>query len=55
MVRDNCSFWIPLDEVSKSSSPEFVLGSNKWNKQFLPTKFFGHSYEQKDGEFEHIP
>ena len=53
--RDNCSFWIPLDEVSKSSSPEFVLGSNKWNKQFLPTKFFGHSYEQKDGEFEHIP
>lgn len=53
--RDNCSFWIPLDEVNKSSSPEFVLGSNKWNKQFLPTKFFGHSYEQKDGEFEHIP
>jgi Protein involved in biosynthesis of mitomycin antibiotics/polyketide fumonisin len=28
--KDNCSFWIPLDEVSKSSSPEFVLGSNKW-------------------------
>ena len=53
--KDNCSFWIPLDEVSKSSSPEFVLGSNKWNKQFLPTKFFGHSYEQKDGEFENIP
>ena len=53
--KDNCSFWIPLDEVNKSSSPEFVIGSNKWNKQFLPTKFFGHSYEQKDGEFEHIP
>ena len=53
--KDNCSFWIPLDEVNKSSSPEFVLGSNKWNKQFLPTKFFGHSYKQKDGEFEHIP
>ena len=49
------SFWIPLDEVNKSSSPEFVLGSNKWNKQFLPTKFFGQSYKQKDGEFEHIP
>ena len=53
--KDNCSFWIPLDEVNKSSSPEFVIGSNKWNKQFLPTKFFGHSYEQKDGEFENIP
>ena len=53
--RDNCSFWIPLDEVNKSSSPEFVLGSNKWNKQFLPTKFFGHDYENIDKEFEKIP
>ena len=49
--KDNCSFWIPLDEVNKSSSPEFILGSNKWNKQFLPTKFFGNSYKKKDGEF----
>ena len=53
--KDNCSFWIPLDEVNKKSSPEFVIGSNRWNKQFLPTKFFGNSYEQKDNEFEHIP
>ena len=53
--KDNCSFWIPLDEVNKNSSPEFVVGSNKWNKKFLPTKFFGHSYIQKDDEFEHIP
>ena len=53
--KDNCSFWIPLDEVNKSSSPEFVLGSNKWNKQFLPTKFFGHDYTLKDSEFENIP
>jgi len=53
--KDNCSFWIPLDEVSKSSAPEFVVGSNKWNKNFLPTKFFGHSYEKKDKDFEHIP
>ena len=53
--KDNCSFWIPLDKVSKNSSPEFVIGSNKWNKKFLPTKFFGNAYEQKDGEFQHIP
>ena len=53
--RDNCSLWIPLDEVSKNSSPEFVIGSNKWNKQFLPTKFFGKSYEQKDDEFQNVP
>ncbi len=53
--KDNCSFWIPLDEVSKSSSPEFILGSNKWNQQFLPTKFFGHNYKHKDSEFKNIP
>ena len=53
--KDNCSFWIPLDEIDKESSPEFISGSNKWNKQFLPTKFFGNSYEKKDGEFENIP
>ena len=53
--RDNCSLWIPLDEVSKNSSPEFVIGSNKWNKQFLPTKFVGESYEQKDDEFQNVP
>ena len=33
--KDNCSFWIPLDEVNKNSSPEFVIGSNKWNNSFL--------------------
>ena len=53
--KDNCSFWIPLDEVSKNSSPEFVIGSNKWNKQFLPTKFFGHSYDNKNDGFQNIP
>ena len=40
---------------NKNSSPEFVIGSNKWNKQFLTTKFFGHNYDQKDGEFQNIP
>ena len=53
--KDNCSFWIPLDPIKKSISPEFVSGSHNWNKQFLPTKFFGHDYEQKDDEFENIP
>lgn len=53
--KDNCSFWIPLDDIQKNSSPEFVSGSNKWNKQFLPTKFFGNIYKNKDGEFENIP
>ena len=53
--KDNCSLWIPLDPVPKEICPEFIRSSHKWNKQFLPTKFFGESYEQQDGEFEKIP
>ena len=53
--KDNCSLWIPLDLVNKSVCPEFIKGSHKWNKQFLPTKFFGESYDHHDEEFEKIP
>ena len=53
--RDNVSIWIPLDKVEINSSMEFVKGSHKWNKTFLPTKFKGHEYEHKDNEFERIP
>ena len=34
---------------------EFILGSHKWNKIFLPTKFKGYDYDHKDEEFEKIP
>ena len=51
----NCSMWIPLDPVPKEICPEFIRGSHKWNKQFLPTKFIGESYEKHDEEFEKIP
>ncbi len=53
--RDNCSIWIPMDRIEKNTSPEFISGSHLWNKQFLPTKFFGNNYEHKDEEFENIP
>ena len=53
--KDNCSLWIPLDPISKDICPEFILSSHKWDRQFLPTKFFGDSYEQQDKEFEKIP
>jgi len=53
--QDNCSIWIPLDPITKDVSPEFIIGSHNWNRQFLPTKFFGHNYEHKDKEFENIP
>ena len=53
--KDNCSLWIPLDLVKKYVCPEFIKYSHKWNKQFLPTKFFGESYIHHDEEFEKIP
>ena len=53
--RDNCSLWIPLDNISKNICPEFICSSHKWNKQFLPTKFLGDNYKQQDEEFEKIP
>ena len=53
--KDNCSMWIPLDYISKDICPEFIQGSHKWNKKFLPTKFIGDSYDHHDKEFEKIP
>ena len=53
--KDNCSLWIPLDYISKSVCPEFIRSSHKWNKKFLPTKFFGEPYEKLDEDFELIP
>tara|TARA_Y100001970_G_C14233857_1_gene860565 strand:- start:2677 stop:3471 length:795 start_codon:yes stop_codon:yes gene_type:complete len=53
--KDNCSLWIPLDKVQKEICPEFISGSHKWNKQFLPTKFIGDSYNRQEKELEKIP
>ena len=53
--KDNCSFWIPLDKIIKEVCPQFVKFSHTWNKKYLPTKFFGHSYEKKDNELETVP
>ena len=53
--RDNVSIWIPLDTIDINSSMEFIVGSHKWNKIFLPTKFKGYDYDHKDKEFEKIP
>ena len=44
-----------LDKISKEVCPEFVRFSHTWNKKYLPTKFFGHSYEKKDDELDMVP
>ena len=49
-----CSLWIPLDPVEQSVCPEFIAGSHRWNKSFLPTKFSGVAYE-RDGDLHAMP
>jgi len=53
--KQNVSFWIPLDKIDKSTSPEFIAKSHKWNQKFIPTKFFGDNYNHVDKDFEKIP
>ncbi len=53
--KQNISFWCPLDVIKKDTCPEYISNSHKWTKQFLPTKFFGNSYDKLDSEFEKIP
>jgi len=53
--KDNCSLWIPLDNIDKSICPEFIKSSHKWNKKYLPTKFIGEPYKHEDDDFEIIP
>jgi len=49
------SLWIPLDPVDKSVCPEFVAGSHKWGKLFVPTKFTGDSYVRDGDNMDTIP
>ena len=53
--KNNCSLWIPLDNISKNICPEFIRSSHKWNKKYLPTKFIGEPYKHEDDDFEIIP
>ncbi len=52
---DNVSIWIPLDPVPKERGVEFIQGSHKWGRWFIPTKFTGTDYKREDEGFETIP
>ena len=49
-----CSLWLPFDPVPEASSPEFVLGSHRWQRWFNPHHFADDSpYAGTD--FEELP
>ena len=48
------SLWIPLDEIPRERTLEFVSGSHLWGKSFRPQRFNGDPLNEKDG-LEDIP
>ena len=54
--NDTGSFWIPLDNVSKSNSLKVLKGSHKFPKLFKPTKWSNNkSWYDNDDEFMKMP
>jgi len=51
----SCSLWIPLDSVPEDVCVEFVAGSHRWGRQFLPRMFSGEDYIRADEDHEPIP
>ncbi len=50
-----CSMWIPLDSIGVKTCPEFVAGSQAWQRWFTPRKFSGIDYERDDPSLETMP
>lgn len=50
------SFWVPLDPVPASIGVEFIAGSHRWNRWFIPRRFVDHvPYVDTDSRFELVP
>lgn len=48
------SLWIPLDEVPRETTLEFVAGSHLWGKSYRPQRFDGTPLNADDG-LEEMP
>ena len=52
----NVSMWIALDPVPRSTGMEFVAGSHRWNRWFVPRQFVDHvAYADAGDGFELVP
>ena len=48
MTFQNCSFWVPVDEIGEENSIEFVKASHRSGKWHIPRKFESNkNYERK--------
>ena len=48
------SLWIPLDEIPRERTLEFIAGSHLWGKSYRPQRFNGQALNDSDG-LEEIP
>jgi len=39
--RQTVSFWVPLDDIPRERTIEYVAGSHRWGKDFKPQRFDG--------------
>jgi ectoine hydroxylase-related dioxygenase (phytanoyl-CoA dioxygenase family) len=52
----NVSLWVPLDPVPKAAGVEFLVGSHRWDRLFVPRKFIDHTpYAAEANGFELVP
>jgi hypothetical protein len=52
----NVSMWIALDEVPASSGLQFIAGSHRWGRRFVPRRFIDQTpYGIADEQFELLP
>jgi ectoine hydroxylase-related dioxygenase (phytanoyl-CoA dioxygenase family) len=52
----NVSFWVPLDPVPAAAGVEFVAGSHRWGRWFIPRRFADHvPYAEEDDRYELVP
>ncbi len=42
------SFWVPLDPVPRDRTIEYIAGSHKWGKEFMPQRFDGTALRKGD-------
>jgi ectoine hydroxylase-related dioxygenase (phytanoyl-CoA dioxygenase family) len=54
--EQNVSLWVPLDPVPEEAGLEFVAGSHRWGRRFVPRKFVDHQpYATADDGYELVP
>ena len=52
----NVSFWISLDPVPAAAGVEFLVGSHRWGRSFVPRKFVDSTaYSSPESGYELVP